>query len=689
MSTNSLPLSLWNETLVDLTNFVASPLRTGIQRYFSQVLANWPDGHGLIPFCLTEDGKIALLNPDIVSAISNYIRAENQSLMQSHAEAILYYKENPLHIVSTMDLIAVRAILLPELTYLDAQLEFYRRCLSYFREKVVFIVYDFIPWLRPDFYPSPDFHCTDTYINLLQGVDHLAFISHKVKKEAESRVLRRALKDSLVLAGGADGLGGAGQQASYPTGIPEFVMVGTVERRKQQLTVLDVCEPLWEGGARFFLTFVGGAGDFLTRDERERLKKLQRDCPWFRWEKAALDSELSEIVRQATATIYASIEEGLGLPVMESLWLNVPVIANRTLPVLEYLPPGGIRLVDLDRPETLAQAIAAFIAPGVADQVKAEIDRATLPTWRGVAASLQDWIGRLPAPSLDGMVPARRRLAMTALISDLRLVSPKRLAYEAFSLVFGRPPTGAELDFCFERLGKSDGDIAATLERVSALAVANGAISVAERTAWLMSVEAAQALPADFSFTAPATSMAARVERGIALLRAVLQCPDDQFLPLAYQAALHRDPDPPGEADYRRFLSDHSHDVRWSRGYALTTLIGSDEGLACSGDPGFLPVIEDLLTIDVFSDAETRCFQHIIDGKPSRWLFARLLELRSEPFMRLARALMERKRVSDIARQELDREMTRAEKLGFLRDLCRDDEASAYLIRWIDTQRDG
>ena len=679
-----VPVSLRNETLVDLTNFLFHPRRTGIQRYFSEILANWPAGQSLIPFYLTEDQQIALLNPDIIRSIFGYIRAENRSRVKLHDHAILHYRENPLHLVSSLELTGVKAILLPELTYLRYQLAFYKRWLSYFPEKIVFIVYDFIPWLAPQFFPAQDFSGPDGYINVLQGVENFAFISHKAERDAETRVLRRPLKNSLVLAGGADGLPGATRTvAGRQTSVPEFVMVGTVELRKQHLNVLDVCEALWESGTQFFLTFVGGLGDFFTPDQVGRLKTLERSCPWFRWEKSVLDTELVEIVRGATATIYASIEEGLGLPVMESLWLNVPVIAHHTLPVLDYVPKGGVRLIDMARPGTLAEAIRAFLVPGVAQGVQAEIDRAGLPVWRDVAARLQAWLAQLPEPSPPVQVSALRRLEMIRLLHDLRLVPAKRLPYEAFALVYKRAPTGAELGVSFERLGTVTGGVEAVVERVVTLAAADGRISAAESTAWLMSLEAAQALPEDFSFTPPVKEGVGLIGRGIELLRPLLHSSDEHFLTLAYRATLGREPDPPGEADFRRFLADHAQEPRWARGAAVKALAGSEEGLAYSGEPGLPDMIEDLMLIDVFSDEEGTCFEHVADGVPSRWLFGRLIELRTLVFMRLATALFEGRRVSEVQVENPSREYSRAEKLDFLRNLYRDDDRAARLISWV------
>lgn len=681
MSKDVLPIPLLNEVLVDLTNFLARPLRTGIQRYFTEIVSTWPAGQSLLPFTLEDGQAIAVLDPAIFAAMSGYMRAENQSRTDLFEQRIRHFRDNPLRRVAIADLIAAKAILLPEVTYDPRQLDFYRRAMAYFGEKVVAIVYDFVPWLHPELYPDLDFGDSriDDYVGVLQGGSRFAFISHKTKKDAEERVLRRRLPDSLVLGGGADGLSVEGPVTAAPPAIPEFVMVGTVQQRKQHFTVLDVCEAMWRDGARFFLTFVGAAGDFLTHAERERLDTLARTSPWFRWEQSPLDSELVDIMRRATATIYASIEEGLGLPVLESLWLTVPVIASHTLPSLDFIPNRGIRLADMTRPGTLADAIKAFLAPGFAESARAEIDRAALPTWRGVAARLQAWIDQLPGFVGQGHVSARRRLEMIAAIHDLRRVPPSRLVYAAFTALYGRAPTGAELAVRSGRSGGSPGEV------VARMAAAEGSLSPAERSAWLMSIEAAQALPADFSFVPPDAAPAASLDRAIALLRPLLGCPDAPFLTLAYQAALGRDPDPPGEADFRRFLDGHAHEARWARGFAVKSLAGSEEGIAHSGDAALPDRIEDLLLIDVFSNEEVACLEHVADGIPSRWLFARLLELRTLAFLRLATALFERRRVSEVQVENPPREFSRAEKLDFLRTLYRGDERAARLIEWVAT----
>ena len=686
MTKKLMPISLVDEVLVDLTNFLAHPLRTGIQRYFTEILANWPDGHSLLPFRMEDDQEIAILNPAVFAAISGYIRAECQSELDLFEEEIRTFTETPLSLAATVDLIGAKAILLPEITYNPGQLAFYKKALSYFGEKVFVLIYDFIPWLRPELYPDLDFSTPELslYIGLLQKADNFVFISHKAKQDAERRVLRRPLKESLVLGGGADGLGRFAPLAARPPKIPHFVMVGTVQQRKQHFSVLDACDSLWRAGAEFRLSFVGNPGDFLTEEELARLEQLAQSSPWFQWEKAPLDSELAEILRDATATIYVSVEEGLGLPVLESLWLDIPVIVSDTLPVLDFMPKRGVRLVDPNRPESLSEAIKAFLVPGFAESVKAEIERDALPTWRGTAERLQAWID----PSPGGRLSAHRRIEMTAALHDLRQGPPERFLFEACATVFGRAPTGAEYCIWLELPGPAPEDAAAmagwAVEWVVEAGAASGALSPAERSAWLISLEAEQGLPADFRFRPRSMAKATLIERGIVLLRTLLGCSDEQFIASAYQNILNRPPDPSGEAHLRHFLTDHPQGPRWARGFAIKSLLQSEESRALPENRGFEPVIEDLLCIDIVSDAEVVCFRRIADAHPSRWLFSQLLDLPTEPFLRFSTALVRQLRVSEVEIIPSPPEISGQEKLQVLKDLCRENPNAAHLIRWID-----
>lgn len=106
-----------------------------------------------------------------------------------------------------------------------------------------------------------------------------------------------------------------------------YAVVGTIEPRKNHDVILAALEQRWRSGADCTLTVVGRIGwapeSLLSRmrDHPERGRRLHilND---------ASDAQLKQVLDEADAVIMASSAEGFGLPIVEALANDVPVIAS-------------------------------------------------------------------------------------------------------------------------------------------------------------------------------------------------------------------------------------------------------------------------------------------------------------------------------------------------------------------------
>lgn len=105
-----------------------------------------------------------------------------------------------------------------------------------------------------------------------------------------------------------------------------YTMVGTIEPRKGHDLVLDAFERRWAEGDDCRLTIVGKIG-WASPSTRARLTAL-KDEGRFRIVHNADDAELAAILAQTDAVIMASKIEGFGLPIVEALALDIPVLAS-------------------------------------------------------------------------------------------------------------------------------------------------------------------------------------------------------------------------------------------------------------------------------------------------------------------------------------------------------------------------
>jgi glycosyltransferase involved in cell wall biosynthesis len=137
-----------------------------------------------------------------------------------------------------------------------------------------------------------------------------------------------------------------------------FLMVGSIEPRKNHDFTLDAFERFWSDGGRASLIIIGRHGwkteAFLDRvachPECGRRLYIVRD---------ASDTELDYAYKSASALIIASEIEGFGLPVVEALQRGLPVICS-DIPVFREIGRGNVTFFGLQDPGQLTAAVAAF-----------------------------------------------------------------------------------------------------------------------------------------------------------------------------------------------------------------------------------------------------------------------------------------------------------------------------------------
>ena len=147
----------------------------------------------------------------------------------------------------------------------------------------------------------------------------------------------------------------------FETTAPYFVTVGTIEPRKNHLLLLHLWRHLANSGLETVphLHIVGRRGweNENVVDLLERSPAIQRHVT----EHNELDDRnLFHLMKGATAVLFPSFAEGLGLPLVEAVSLGVPVIAS-DLPVFRELELEGVTLLDpLDAPAWRRACLAAL-----------------------------------------------------------------------------------------------------------------------------------------------------------------------------------------------------------------------------------------------------------------------------------------------------------------------------------------
>lgn len=198
-----------------------------------------------------------------------------------------------------------------------------------------------------------------------------------------------------VLSLGAD-FSGAHRVAEIPPRSKEksLLAVGILEPRKNQLFLLEVCAALWREGLEFQLHLVGRVNPHFGAPIVVRIKALRKEFPGLHYHEAASDAVVSRLYAEARASVFPTLAEGCGLPLLESLWLGVPCVCS-DLPVLrENTLGGGCAPVALNDHAAWVVALRRILTddPWQAQLAHEAVTR-SLPTWAEAAATLRRALG--------------------------------------------------------------------------------------------------------------------------------------------------------------------------------------------------------------------------------------------------------------------------------------------------------
>ncbi len=183
-----------------------------------------------------------------------------------------------------------------------------------------------------------------------------------------------------------------------PLAAPYFVMLGTIEPRKNHILLLQLWRTLVErmGDGAPRLVLIGQRGW-----ECDHVYHLLQRCPALagavQLQAACSDAELATYLHHSQALLFPSFAEGYGLPLVEALAAGVPVIASDLPAFREVAGDGPDYLDPLDGPGWLAHivAYAAPAAPARAAQL-ARIAGYRAPTWAAHFRAVEQLMEQLP-----------------------------------------------------------------------------------------------------------------------------------------------------------------------------------------------------------------------------------------------------------------------------------------------------
>jgi glycosyltransferase involved in cell wall biosynthesis len=167
---------------------------------------------------------------------------------------------------------------------------------------------------------------------------------------------------------------------------PYVLTVGTLEPRKNLLTLLDAFDALGDRARELELVVVGGRG----WHDRALVHALEARAPHGRvhWLGYVPERDLVALYTGARLFVYPSRFEGMGLPVVEAMACGAPVIAS-DVPALREVGGDAATFVAPGDPQALATGIAGVLARADDEAARARgMARAARFSWPGTARAL-------------------------------------------------------------------------------------------------------------------------------------------------------------------------------------------------------------------------------------------------------------------------------------------------------------
>jgi glycosyltransferase involved in cell wall biosynthesis len=170
----------------------------------------------------------------------------------------------------------------------------------------------------------------------------------------------------------------------FVTSDPVFLMVSTIEPRKNHAYLLDAFERAWAAGSTAHLCIAGKIGwkcdALLTRVSNH--SELNQRLFMFN---DLSDTSLEYAYAHASALVFPSFVEGFGLPLVEAMQRGLPAMGS-DIAVFREIGGDFMAYFDLQDPQSLANLICCFQRSGQFPAVRDVVDWQWI-SWR--EASLQ------------------------------------------------------------------------------------------------------------------------------------------------------------------------------------------------------------------------------------------------------------------------------------------------------------
>lgn len=241
---------------------------------------------------------------------------------------------------------------------------------------IVSVIYDLIPLTHPQFCDAGLVKVFDHWFDwIARTADGFMAISKTISDQVDAEIQLRLGNDeaakrwhgyfhlgSELDLSRADAKLQPALQRMFSDPAPVYLMVSTIEPRKNHVYLLDAFELLWAQGSNARLCIIGKIG-WKCEALVERIKQHPQ------WGKRLFmfnrvnDKSLEYSYANARALVFPSYVEGFGLPLVEAMQRGLPAMAS-DIPVFREIGGDFMAYFDLAEPQSLAERVLQFERSG-------------------------------------------------------------------------------------------------------------------------------------------------------------------------------------------------------------------------------------------------------------------------------------------------------------------------------------
>ncbi|AWT60465.1 MAG: GDP-mannose-dependent alpha-(1-6)-phosphatidylinositol dimannoside mannosyltransferase [Candidatus Moanabacter tarae] len=177
---------------------------------------------------------------------------------------------------------------------------------------------------------------------------------------------------------------------------PVILNVSTMEGRKNHLKLLEAAEALWSAGVSFELKIIGALNRETGGPAIDLLKRLRRMGRPVCWIGHVSENRIREEYRKCYFSIYPSLYEGFGLPILESLSYGKPCICSDRGALRERIKNGGCLVLSDVTDEAIAVGMRRLLEDReLYRKLASEAKSRKFRTWKEYSNHLIDWMDSL------------------------------------------------------------------------------------------------------------------------------------------------------------------------------------------------------------------------------------------------------------------------------------------------------